>query len=76
MKNGKGLLALLGVAAGALAFWQYKKMSPEKKAELKGKISDAGQRLKDKFQEGEATLTEKYEQLKNSSKTKADEYRG
>ena len=75
MKNGKGLLALLGVAAGAFAFWQYKKMSPEKKAELKGKISDVGQKLKDKFQEGEASLTEKYEQLKDNAKNRANDYR-
>ncbi len=75
MKNGKGILALLGLAAGAFAFWQYKKMPPEKKAELKDKISNAGRQLKDKINEGEASLTEKYEQLKDNAKTRANDYR-
>ena len=44
MKKGSGLIAL-GLAA--FAYWKYK-MTPEQKANVKNKISDAGKNLWDK----------------------------
>jgi len=71
--KGKGLLALLGVAAGAFAFWKYKNMSPEEKQRLKNKANDTGRKIKEKAGEVEETISEKYDQLKNSAKREANE---
>lgn len=72
-QNGKGLLALLGIGAGAWAFWKYKTMSPEKKEELKSAISDAGDKLKKTVSELESTVTENYDKTKSSVKEKIKE---
>ncbi|WP_034258905.1 YtxH domain-containing protein [Aequorivita capsosiphonis] len=71
--KGKGLLAALGLAAGAgaLAFWKYKKMSPEEKQNLKDKANKTGRKIKEKAGEVEDTISEKYDQLKNSAKREA-----
>lgn len=66
--KGKGFLALLGIAAGAFAFWKYKNMTPEEKQRLKDKATETGRKIKEKAGEVEDTITEKYEQLKNSAK--------
>ncbi|HLW31785.1 MAG TPA: hypothetical protein VKX40_05960 [Aequorivita sp.] len=66
--KGKGLLALLGVAAGAFAFWKYKNMSPSEKAELKAKVNDTGRKIKNKVDDVENAISDKYEQLKNKGK--------
>lgn len=66
--KGKGLLALLGVAAGAFAFYKYKKMTPEEKQRLKDKANETGKKIKEKVGEVEEAISEKYEQLKNTSK--------
>ena len=74
MKKRKGLLALLGI--GALAFWKYKKMTPEEQDKVKGQINDAkrkftdaGQDLKtsveDKLQKAKTTVSGKVDELKN-----------
>ena len=56
--KGKGLLALLGVAAGAFAFWKYKNMSDDEKARLKGKVNNVGQKIKEGAQDVERSLTD------------------
>ncbi|HPE83147.1 MAG TPA: YtxH domain-containing protein [Aequorivita sp.] len=66
--KGKGLLALLGIAAGAFAFWKYKNMSPEEKQRLKDKANETGRKIKEKAGEVEDTISEKYEQFKNAAK--------
>lgn len=71
--KGKGLLALLGVAAGAFVFWKYKNMSPEEKQRLKDKANETGRKIKEKAGEVEDTISEKYEQLKNAAKREANE---
>lgn len=71
--KGKGLLAMLGVAAGAFAFWKYKNMSPEEKQRLKDKANETGRKIKEKAGEVEDTISEKYEQLKNAAKREANE---
>jgi uncharacterized protein HemX len=71
--KGKGLLALLGVAAGAFAFWKYKNMSPEEKQRLKDKANETGRKIKEKAGEFEETITDKYEQLKNTAKRESND---
>ena len=51
--KGKGLLAVLGAAAGAFALWKYNKMTPEEKQRLKDKATDTGRRIKEKAGEVE-----------------------
>ncbi len=71
-KKGKGLLALLGIGAGAWAFWKYKSMSPGEKEELKAKISDAGEKLKKTVNDLDSTVSDEFENIKNSTKQKVD----
>ncbi|MAB57616.1 MAG: hypothetical protein CL524_08715 [Aequorivita sp.] len=71
--KGKGLLALLGVAAGALAFWKYKNMSPQEKQRLKDKANETGRKIKEKVENVEETISGKYDQLKNSAKKEAND---
>lgn len=66
--KGKGLLALLGIAAGAFAFWKYKNMTPDEKQRLKDKANETGRKIKEKAGEVEDAISEKYEQLKNTTK--------
>ncbi|WP_347372567.1 YtxH domain-containing protein [Aequorivita sp. Q41] len=71
--KGKGILALLGVAAGAFAFWKYKNLSPEEKQDLKDKATETGRKIKEKAGEVEETISEKFEQLKNATKKEINE---
>lgn len=70
MKNARnkktGILALLGLAGGALAYWKYKNLTPEEKANMKAKIKNTGDKLKEGVSDVENTISEKYEQLKTS----------
>ncbi len=68
MRKGTGLLALLGVAAGAFAFWKYKNMTPAEKEKLKSKVNDTGRKIKETVGEVESTISDKYDQLKNKGK--------
>ena len=72
--KGKGLLALVGIAAGAFAFWKYKNMSPEEKQNLKNKATETGRKIKEKAGEVEETISEKYDQLKNAAKREMNDY--
>ena len=75
MKSGqkKGIAAaIIGIGAGALAWWQYKRMSPEQKKQLKSKVNDAGNTIKDTAKDVEASISEKYDQLKGTAKEKVD----
>ena len=65
--KGKGFLALLGVAAGAFAFWKYNNMTPDEKQRLKDKANETGRKIKEKAGEVEDSITQKYDQLKNSA---------
>jgi uncharacterized protein YjbJ (UPF0337 family) len=66
--KGKGILALLGVAAGAFAFWKYKNMTPEEKQQLKSKVNDTGRKIKETVDDVESSISDKYERLKGSAK--------
>lgn len=67
-----GLLALLGL--GALAWWKYKKASPEDQQKVKDTINNAkdnltkfGNDLRDKANQATDQLKNKAEELKNEA---------
>ena len=67
-----GLLALLGL--GALAFWKYKKSTPEQQQAYKDKLNTAkdnlnkfGNDLKDKANQAADQLQNKAQDLKNKA---------
>ncbi|MFT5908091.1 MAG: hypothetical protein ACI836_001251 [Saprospiraceae bacterium] len=64
-----GLAALLGIGAGVFAWWKYKNLSPEEKANVKAKIDNTGAKIKETYNDVEDTLSEKYTQLKDKIKT-------
>jgi len=66
--KGKGLLALVGLAAGAFAFWKYKNMTPEEKQNIKSKINETGRKIKETVGDVESSLSDKYDTLKNKAK--------
>lgn len=73
-----GLLALLGV--GALAWWKYKKSSPEDQQKVKDTINNAkenltkfGNDLRDKASQTAEQLKEKAGETADQFKNKAEE---
>lgn len=68
-QSNRNWLALLGIGAGAWAFWKYKRMPQEEKDELKSKLADAGNKLKDTVEDIGAEVRESYDQTKNTLKT-------
>lgn len=66
--KGKGLLALVGLAAGAFAFWKYKNLTPEEKRQLKSKVNDTGRKIKETVGDVESSISDKYDSLKNKAK--------
>lgn len=72
-----GLLALLGL--GAVAWWKYKKASPEDQQKVKDTINNAkdnltkfGNDLKDKATQTAEQLKAKAEELKNDAQQAAE----
>ena len=72
-----GLLALLGL--GALAWWKYKKASPEDQQKVKDTINTAkdnltkfGNDLKDKANQSLDQVKSKAEELKNDAQQAAE----
>ncbi|NND88398.1 MAG: YtxH domain-containing protein [Flavobacteriaceae bacterium] len=72
-RNGKGLLALLGVGAGVFAWWKYKNMTPAEKAKIKSQIENTGQKIKSTAQNVEETISEKYDRIKDTVGKKTTE---
>lgn len=68
MKNGSKLLALLGL--GALAFWRYKKATPEEKQ----KVNDVLNTAKDNLTKFGNDLKSKAEDFKSQAESKLNEY--
>ncbi len=58
-----GLLALLGLAGGAFAYWKYKNLSPEEKEELKRKAKKVGRDVKEAAVDMEKTLSEEFNKI-------------
>ena len=67
-----GILALLGIAGGAFAWWKYKNMSAEEKAKLKENFNKTGEKIKGSYDEIEGSISEKYNRLKNTVKKEAN----
>ncbi|HZJ18845.1 MAG TPA: YtxH domain-containing protein [Pricia sp.] len=65
-QSKRNWLALLGIGAGAWAFWKYRNMPPEEKEKLKSKLTDAGNKLKETVEDIEADVTDTYTQAKRS----------
>ncbi|KAA3625563.1 MAG: YtxH domain-containing protein [Flavobacterium sp.] len=63
MMTKGGLLALLGLAGGAFAYWKYKNLSPEEKEELKRKAKKVGRDVKEAAVDVEHTLSEEFNKL-------------
>lgn len=72
-QQGRGLLAIIGIAAGAFAWYKYKTMSPDKKQELHGKINDVGQQFKDTINNVESTISKKYGKMKNGAEREIED---
>ncbi|MEO6346286.1 MAG: YtxH domain-containing protein [Aquaticitalea sp.] len=72
-QQGKGLVALLGVGAGLYAWWKYRNMTPEKKAELHSQVNEVGKKIKDTVRDVESNVSQQYDQLKNSVKREVND---
>jgi hypothetical protein len=72
-QRAQGLLAILGIAAGAFAWYKYKNMTPKKKQELRGKVNAVGQQFKDTINSVESTVSQKYGQLRNGAKREIED---
>lgn len=78
MKKRNGLLALLGL--GALAYWKYKKSTPEEQQAVKDKLNTAkdnlnkwGNDLKDKANEMAGQVQNKVNDLKTAAEDKIEQ---
>lgn len=71
MKKG-GLLALLGLAGGAFAYWKYKNLSPEEKAALKQKARKVGKDMREAAVDVEQTISEGLDILSDKAKETFD----
>ena len=73
-RNEKGLIALAGAAIlGGLAYWKYRSLSAQEKADLKLKVKNTGERIKNSAIEAENSLSEKLSRLKNKSNNKVND---
>jgi hypothetical protein len=67
-KKTGGLLALLGLAGSAFAYWKYRNMSEEEKAALKNKVKDVGAKIKETATDVEKSVTKTFTDLKQKVK--------
>lgn len=66
---GKGkILALLGLAGGAFAYWKYKNLSPEEKERLKEKAKKVGDEVKEAAVDIKDTLSEEFDKFSGNVK--------
>ncbi|MCW5519441.1 YtxH domain-containing protein [Aureitalea sp. L0-47] len=66
---GKGkIVALLGLAGGAFAYWKYKNLSPEEKERLKEKAKKVGDEVKEAAVDIKDTLTEEFDKFSGNVK--------
>ena len=71
MKNSSKLLALLGL--GALAFWRYKKATPEEKQKVNDLLNNAKDNLTKYGNDLKSKAEEKFNDLKSQAETKMEE---
>lgn len=67
-KKTGGLLALLGLAGGAFAYWKYRNMSEEEKAALKSQVKNVGKEIKKTAAEVEQSVSETFADLEHKAK--------
>jgi len=68
-----GILALLGLAGGAFAYWKYKNLSPEEKADLKQKVTHLKNEVKDAATDVKDTISEEFEKFKNKAQANTND---
>jgi hypothetical protein len=75
MKNTekKGLLALIGIGLGALAFLGYKKLPSEKKDRIKAKVNQASAKLKETGRDVKESISQTYEKTKGETKAQVND---
>lgn len=75
MKNTekKGLLALVGIGLGALAFLGYKRLPSHKKDRLKAKVNEASAKLKETGREVKDSISRTYENAKGETKAQVND---
>lgn len=71
MKTSSKLLALLGL--GALAFWRYKKATPEEKQKVNDLLNNAKDNLTKYGNDLKSKAEEKFNDLKSQAETKMEE---
>ena len=62
------ILVLLGIAGGAYAYWKYREMNDDEKAQLKSRMKQTGSKIKDAATEVEATFADTFQILKRKVK--------
>lgn len=55
--------ALIAAGVGALAIWQYKRLSPERKHEFKAHIDEAGNKIMNAMRDMENSIKDKYDKV-------------
>lgn len=71
MKTSSKLLALLGL--GALAFWRYKKATPEEKQKVNDLLNNAKDNLAKYGNDLKSKAEEKFNDLKSQAESKMEE---
>lgn len=73
IKRTAGILALLGLAGSAFAYWKYRNLSPEEKADLKNKVKNVKDEIKDAAVDVKDTISEEFEKFKSKAKSNTNE---
>ncbi|MAZ28451.1 MAG: hypothetical protein CL868_15410 [Cytophagaceae bacterium] len=70
--KGTGLLALAGIGLGVLAFFGYKRIPQEKKDAFKEKLGEAGQKVKETYNELESKIKHQAKGLEKDAQEKIE----
>lgn len=71
--KGKGLAALIGLGIGALAVFGYKKLPQDKKDQIKSKLDEAGNKIKETAEGVEESVSETLKNMKERFSETADD---
>ena len=55
--------ALVAAGVGALALWQYQRMTPERKNEIKSQIDEAGEKIMGALGDLENSIKDQYDKV-------------
>ncbi|MAN58277.1 MAG: hypothetical protein CMC08_00395 [Flavobacteriaceae bacterium] len=75
MKNTerKGLLALVGIGLGALAFFGYKRMPKQRKDQLKAKVNETTAKIRETGKEVKDSIANSYQNAKGETQTQVND---